>query len=389
MKKTKVIIPAMGLLVLSTAASITGTVAWFSVNNKVTVSGMTARTSVSSNLLISEDNVEANYATSMANQSIAGVLQPVSTIDGFNFFYSLSSNVAGDGTAKEDHFNAYSEATALENTGANKDSYDLTFNNNYGFTAPITTSNVCYGYFEYSFHLKATTTSANQKVSLKECNLLYNQGNLTANDMSWRVAVFAQEVAASTPAAALADTDLVSILRLSGAAYNNSGKAVAAADRSSVAWDNLAAPTNLDAAATIGTIATAGNTQRYKVTVRLYLEGNDSKCTNETYALLTQSYSLDLAFELGTTAGLTNLESSAIDAILSADNTASLNIRNGATTSGYQWQKYENSAWSDIQGATSATYEGDAGTVVRCVVATSNPADGSFASSQVTLAALA
>lgn len=34
MKKSKVIIPALGILVLSTAASITGTVAWFTANNK-------------------------------------------------------------------------------------------------------------------------------------------------------------------------------------------------------------------------------------------------------------------------------------------------------------------------------------------------------------------
>ena len=40
MKKTKVIIPALGLLLLSTAASVTGTVAWFAANSTVTASGM-------------------------------------------------------------------------------------------------------------------------------------------------------------------------------------------------------------------------------------------------------------------------------------------------------------------------------------------------------------
>lgn len=40
MKKTKVIIPALGILLLSTAASVTGTVAWFSMNDTVTASGM-------------------------------------------------------------------------------------------------------------------------------------------------------------------------------------------------------------------------------------------------------------------------------------------------------------------------------------------------------------
>ena len=40
MKKTKVIIPALGLLVLSTAASVTGTVAWFSANLTAQATGM-------------------------------------------------------------------------------------------------------------------------------------------------------------------------------------------------------------------------------------------------------------------------------------------------------------------------------------------------------------
>ena len=37
MKKSKVIVPALGLLLLSTAASVTGTVAWFTANKSVTI----------------------------------------------------------------------------------------------------------------------------------------------------------------------------------------------------------------------------------------------------------------------------------------------------------------------------------------------------------------
>ena len=40
MKKTKILVPAMGMLLLSTAASITGTVAWFAANASVTATGM-------------------------------------------------------------------------------------------------------------------------------------------------------------------------------------------------------------------------------------------------------------------------------------------------------------------------------------------------------------
>ena len=58
MKKTKIIVPALGLLLLSTAASVTGTVAWFAANTSVTATGMqiTAKTNATYLLIGSGDN---------------------------------------------------------------------------------------------------------------------------------------------------------------------------------------------------------------------------------------------------------------------------------------------------------------------------------------------
>ena len=52
MKKTKVIIPALGLLLLSTAASVTGTVAWFAANANVTATGMAIKAKTDSEFLV-------------------------------------------------------------------------------------------------------------------------------------------------------------------------------------------------------------------------------------------------------------------------------------------------------------------------------------------------
>ena len=62
MKKTKIIIPALGLLLLSTAASVTGTVAWFASNSTVTATGMqiTAKTDSSYLLIGSGENDTAS-----------------------------------------------------------------------------------------------------------------------------------------------------------------------------------------------------------------------------------------------------------------------------------------------------------------------------------------
>ena len=52
MKKTKIIVPALGLLLLSTAASVTGTVAWFAANRIVTASGMSVTVKSDSTFLL-------------------------------------------------------------------------------------------------------------------------------------------------------------------------------------------------------------------------------------------------------------------------------------------------------------------------------------------------
>ena len=52
MKKTKIIIPALGVLLLSTAASVSGTVAWFSMNKTVTAKGMSVTAKSDSSFLL-------------------------------------------------------------------------------------------------------------------------------------------------------------------------------------------------------------------------------------------------------------------------------------------------------------------------------------------------
>ena len=51
MKKTKVIIPALGILLLSTAASVTGTVAWYAANSDVYAENMNIKATTDSNFL--------------------------------------------------------------------------------------------------------------------------------------------------------------------------------------------------------------------------------------------------------------------------------------------------------------------------------------------------
>ena len=340
MKKTKIIIPALGMLLLSTAASVTGTVAWFSTNNSVKVDGMTVTTRVSSNLLIAETNQEANY-NEFLSQSRDAVIEPASTIDGKNFYYTTSAK--GDGDAKDDDYEPYSEATSQNHVAAGKTAYDNAFNSAYGFT-PVSTSNVCYAYVDYSFYIKATSAADDQVLYMSKCNLTYRNEADTAyeavgqKDLAWRVGLLAVGTTANTAAN---DSNLVlkTVLGLQGA-FNQNQKG-ASVDTTSFVEDStpvssyyldpygksqasgtyvpgtkyynapgatpnavkdddeLAAVTNANAAAQAATDIDTGVTSYTRIVVRLWLEGEDVTCTSTTYAELTRNWKLSLEFKLG------------------------------------------------------------------------------------------
>lgn len=313
MKKSKIIIPALGILVLSTAASITGTVAWFSANSNVTVDGMKVHTSVSSNLLISDTYTDASFGAAL-DQGREAFLKPASTINGVNFFYTEASNVDAAGNVKQLNYIAYSEATEQAHALAGKTAYCADFQVKNGVETPYSTSNVAYAYVDYSFYLKATN-SENEVADIRmtKCNLLYGSGTNedpyaalagdSAAGKAWRVAVFAKDLGSAPLEAATTDEVAAgnnkTILALSGAANFVAGNAAATAyTPTPYAAGTRGTVINPSTAAKTKTSLAVGATLYQKVTVRLWLEGEDTTCTNDTYAKLTKEWKLDLRFDL-------------------------------------------------------------------------------------------
>ena len=287
------------------------------MNKTVTVDGMEVKTKVGSNLLIapdtitaSDDNEDSKYVTAIT-QVRKCLLEPSSTINGVNYWYTVEASADGN---KLDGKNwiAYNENAdpSVANATAGKANYDSAFNAAYTLGSTFTSSTIGmtdqqlgagYGYVDYIFYLKATSDAANQKVVMTKCNLLHNGAAIgmddqatpaAINDKAWRVAMFSEQATANTDiTTAVADTSLVSILRLDGATNQTPGEAVTGAT-------TTASVTNANAKAVVGNISTAGATAYYKVTVRLWLEGEDTTCTSETYAKLTNKYTLDLEFKL-------------------------------------------------------------------------------------------
>lgn len=281
-KNTAKILMAVLSLIMALGIATGTTFAWFSLNNKVTVTGMNVTTKVSNSILIAASTTDATakaadsaFKTNYVAHSET-LLEPVSTVDGNTFFYNASTNVQASGDAIADSYIAYAEGD--------------TFDQNYGVDSTASTADAK-GYVDYAFQLKVTNTdpSANAYVNLTQCNLTYN--GAATSEKAFRVAVFVSDMGADGSTAAAVPGTLLTILRPSGAAYFTSDSAVANTTTIS------AVDTKIDDQAIIGTVS-AQSTHFYKVVVRLWLEGEDNTCNNTTFATLTSNWALDLAVEL-------------------------------------------------------------------------------------------
>ncbi|MBR4769390.1 MAG: hypothetical protein IK090_00495 [Clostridia bacterium] len=283
----KKIIPALALLLVSAVLLATSSFAWFSMNTTVTVTGMEVKTKVSSNLQIKEDTLDsttriadANFTTAVdesTTYATPALLEPVSTVDGVAFFFT--TNALSNGDAVADEYTAYN-AAEVPTSG------ELTaFNTRYGSTGAV-------GYVDYVFQLKAVNTAnAGKDIKITKLDLIY--GGASDNSKAYRVALFVEDLGETGSAPTGGSGTLKGIYAPSGATNQTANKAVSATD---------AAPTTISTTAynTVSNIATvpAEKTNYYKVVIRLFLEGEDTTCKNDTYAALTGNWKLNLELRL-------------------------------------------------------------------------------------------
>lgn len=308
------------------------------MNKEVQVSGLAMKTHVGSNLLICSDNEELSYSSSRLIQGRKALLEPVSSVSGLTGSFYYTTDAAADGhkiTAPStsggtvsNGYTPYSESVTQTDTTAGKAGYDSAFQTAYeAGAASASDYGTAYGYVDYVFYLKATADADGQQVRLVKCDLDYNDGDISTSpaDAAWRIAVFSKELTAAQGGAGLTGTNgtasvdpagsgetAKSILKLSGATEFSPGNAVSGeGTRGAVTYGNDAV---------LGTLVHAGDTQYYKVTVRVWLEGEDTTCKSSTYAALeTGLWNLDLDIKLvasndTTDTAVTNISSNSWDA---------------------------------------------------------------------------
>lgn len=288
----KKLVPALCILLLGITLLGSASFAWFSLNGVVKTEGMNVTTRVASSIMVAEVNDDSQFNPGLV-QMRAATLQPISSINGSAFYYTV--NAVATGAKNTGNYVPYSETTALSNTDAGKAQFDAEFNNAYKVRTPVSTSNVVYGFVDYVFYLKATNPGESaEALNLTRCNLLYNDNPIGVGNgesgLALRVAVFSQPAEQNTEKSG--DGNLITVLKLHDAYNFTLNKAV----KNETSIDTV---TNANAYAVIDSEVAAGSTEYFKVVVRLWVEGEDTSCNNKTYVTLTEAWSVDLKFEFG------------------------------------------------------------------------------------------
>jgi hypothetical protein len=295
------LLPAAGMLAVSASMLATSTYAWFTMNREVTVTGMTMYTKVSENLLIADDTIGSTAAKgdSAFNNSLVqlvdGLIEPVSTVNGKDFFYTAGNNVQGNGAVLNKAWSAYDVSTEAKKKEFT-DEYALE-----GADAAAAT-----GYIDYVYQLKAINGATASEIRLTGLDLTYG-GTGDNGQKATRVAVFAEDLGYKTGAdastymkASVGTVDnaavvLKAIYTPSGAANFSSAEGVSASIPDAVSAANARADVtyNEQFALSVG----ANQTQYYKIIVRVWLEGEDNTCNNTTFMDLRDKWSLDMKWD--------------------------------------------------------------------------------------------
>ena len=319
--KSKVIIPALAMIALTTAASATGTVAWFSVNRLAQVSGMQVKTQVSSSLYIAGDDTfapsaakaDTDFKAGVLVQEIKAILEPASTVNGLSYYYTVSANENGSvkNLISGDKYTAYNaDATATDTAHyANKfsEDYNITKTNTL-FSSPAVDHAV--PYVDYVFQLKLNNVEPESNLDLKltKLDLTYTKlASETTSEKAFRVATFIKELTDTNNNSQVGEGDTF-------AAFDAVTTIYAPTDAQNQSYTNET-PTNNAVNSESSTAAVSYNklgenavnkittvtpgAHYYKMGVRLWIEGEDKTCTSTTFAALKGNWALVLDIQLG------------------------------------------------------------------------------------------
>ena len=283
MKKTKIIVPALGVLLLSTAASVTGTVAWFSMNNFVTAEGMNVKAKAENGIVISNAAAANGYwkdsATSLHTSTLE--VKPTSTATAATWVHSTSNDAADENTG-----NDYALLTTAVDSATGAGYVDENANSEYDSA----TDSVYYSM--HSFYIKSSAQAITNTLYITnvKATLPTTQNSENLNK-ALRVLVKLNGAATAKVYSPVYAAASYNVATTSGA--------------SSVATTTV---TPIDASGTNGLIATASQEflanqaipandgTPLQIDVYLYFEGEDPNCISNNLTATLDSINVSVTF---------------------------------------------------------------------------------------------
>jgi hypothetical protein len=337
------------------------------MNKEVTVTGMEVKTKVGDSLLIATSSAGTAHADENTfgkgtNFPVTGMLQPVSTISGATNSFYYTYDAKADGSKATD--TAQVAYTAVASTGDNKGKVSTDGGTTYAYNA----------YVDYVFEIKAinSDSATAKQLRLTDLNLLYD--GVVLQDHAYRIAIFEQDgdnssnVIAPTYTAIADNTAANKIFAYTGYDYFGTDS-TAEAVSSTTAKGAINPAVN---GATWTKNIPAAKTDYTKLTVRLWLEGEDTDCYSSKFLSLTKEWTLDMKFELADTtdavspAAVQIINSGIKASVTDASSAATLynasgQVHTGAQAVSYQWYKDNLGVVPDTTaGGTAATLASDA-----------------------------
>lgn len=293
MKKTKIIVPALGMLLLSTAASVTGTVAWFSMNNFVTAEGMNVKAKAENGIVISNQSAASGqnvYWKESATSARTSTLEvrPTSTATGATWVHSTSNDASDENTG-----NDYELLTTTVDTTSGAGYADD--NNHAGYDATDGEGYVADSvyYAMHSFYIKSSAEAITKPLYITnvKATLPTTQNSADLNK-ALRVLVRLSSDASTA--------------KVYSPVYAASGYSVATTSGTFAAATKQAV-TPIDASGTDGLIATASqsflnttipasNATPLQIDIYLYFEGEDPNCISNNLTATLDSINVSVTF---------------------------------------------------------------------------------------------
>ena len=272
-KRSKVLAAAIAMMTLSTAASITGTVAWFTANNVVSASGMSIKAEAEQGIVISNEDKTtwAETATAKHTGGDNGFI-PTSTANAVNWYHANAAD-ADNYAHNTDGYNEYTTSQGItESTGSSGTGL-----------GSIDLGNI---YLINHFYIKSSTVNAFtetgkvQKIYLKSVTATLPETVASANlDKALRVLV-------------KSDAGLFVVAPISGATLsytvNNASAvtaldAIAANDTSKYLWSGTEIPAY-------------DSNSPIDISVYCYFEGEDQNCKSTNIKASMDLISVETSF---------------------------------------------------------------------------------------------